>query len=81
MTPEEYYRKHYRPSKHDMYEMRIKSLAWMLSCFDKGTIRKRTIVGLIPLNQLYDLLEYLVELERYEDCTIVKEIIDKIYAN
>ena len=80
MTPEEYYYRNFpKPTKSDMYDMRIKSLSWMLDCFKSGTIRRRTIVALIPITQLYDLLEYLEELERYEQCSIVKEIIDLIY--
>ena len=76
MSPEEYYYRKFKPSKSAMYDMRIKSMAWMLDCFKKGTIRKRTIIGLIPITQLYDLLDYLEELERYEECSVVKEIID-----
>jgi len=80
MTPEEYYyRGQFKPRKAAMFDMRIRSLEWMLSCFKNGKIRKRTIIGLIPISQLYDLLEYLVDLERYEECSIVKEIIDTIY--
>ncbi len=81
MTPEEYYYRYIRPKgdKSAIYDMRIKSLSWMLGCFKNGTIRRRTIVTLIPITQLYDLLEYLEELERYEECSIVKEIIDLIY--
>jgi hypothetical protein len=80
MTPEEYYHKnHPIHNKSAMYDMRIKSLSWMLDCFKSGTIRKRTIISLIPITQLYDLLDYLEELERYEECSIVKEIIDLIY--
>ena len=79
MTPEEYYRKQFNPDKSVIYDMRIRSLEWMLACYNRGTIRKRTIIGLIPITQLHDLLKYLEELERYEECLIVKEIIDKIY--
>lgn len=81
MTPEEYYYRyvHSKRGKSAIYDMRIKSLSWMLECFKNGTIRRRTIVTLIPITQLYDLLEYLEELERYEECSIVKEIIDLIY--
>jgi|TARA_R110002124_G_scaffold88900_1_gene227682 hypothetical protein len=81
MTPEEYYHKYIitKLDKSTIYDMRIKSLDWMLSCFKKGTIRKRTIIALIPISQLYDLLEYLEALERYEECITVKEIIDSIY--
>jgi hypothetical protein len=79
MTPEDYYRGQFKPRQAAMFDMRIKSLEWMLACFKKGTIRSRTIIGLIPITQLNDLLEYLVDLERYEECSIVKEIIDTIY--
>jgi hypothetical protein len=51
----------------------------MLGCFEKGTIRKQTIINLIPLDGLFDLLEWLEEKERYEDCLTVKTIIDTIY--
>lgn len=80
MTPEEYYYyEHINPRQSSMFDMRIRSLEWMLACFKKGTIRPRTIIRLIPITQLYDLLDYLVDLERYEECSIVKEIIDTIY--
>ena len=81
MTPEEYYYKYIRKDKSALYEMRIQSLEWMLGCFEKGTIRKRTIVNLIPKDQLNELLSWLVELERYEDCVVVKKVLDKIYED
>jgi hypothetical protein len=59
--------------------MRITSLGWMLDCYRKGTIRKKTILGLIPLIQLIEILEWLEGEERYEDCVIVKNILDEIY--
>jgi len=79
MSPEEYYYRKFKPNKSAMYDMRIKSMEWMLDCFKQGTIRRRTIIGLIPITQLYDLLDYLENLERYEECSIIKEIIDLIY--
>jgi|TARA_B110000211_G_scaffold35866_1_gene36177 hypothetical protein len=82
MTPEEFYHLNkgkLLTGKETMFEMRVKSLAWMLGCFEKGTIRKQTIINLIPLDGLFDLLEWLEEKERYEDCLTVKTIIDKIY--
>ena len=79
MTPEEYYYKYVRKDKSALYEMRIKSLEWMLGCYKKGTIRQKTIQNLIPLEQLHDLLDWLVDKERYEDCIITKEVIDTIY--
>tara|TARA_B110000305_G_C19044697_1_gene449851 strand:+ start:417 stop:662 length:246 start_codon:yes stop_codon:yes gene_type:complete len=79
MNSEEYYYKYIMKDNSAMYEMRVKSLDWMLECFKKGTIRKRTIISLIPKKQLVDLLDWLVVLERYEDCVIVKEVLDIVY--
>jgi|TARA_R110000851_G_scaffold131192_1_gene265009 hypothetical protein len=81
MTPEEYYYRYIHPKrdKSAIYDMRIKSLGWMLGCYKEGKIRSKTIINLIPVEQLYDLLEYLEALERYEECITVKEIIDSIY--
>ena len=79
MTPEEYYYKYIRKDNSALYDMRIKSLDWMLECYKKSTIRQKTIVNLIPIQQLHDLLDWLVDREKYEDCAIVKEVIDTIY--
>ena len=81
MTPEEYYYKYVQKDKAIIYEMRIKSLAWMLGCYKKGTIRRNTIINLIPLSELYGLLSWLEERERYENCATVKEVIDTIYES
>ncbi len=81
MTPEEYYyrNKLTKFNEEALFEMRVKSLRWMLGCYNKGTIRRRTIVNLIPLGNLYDLLNHMEGIERYEDCQIIKEVIDTIY--
>lgn len=63
----------------DIREMRIRSLEWMLGCYREGTIRRRTIINLIPLGNLYSLLKELEEEERYENCAIIKTVIDEIY--
>lgn len=85
MTPEEFYYKdrlgRLASTKETIFEMRLRSLSWMLDCFRKGTIRRRTIVNLIPLANLYDMLYILEEQERYEDCIVVSEVIDEIYEN
>ena len=44
MTPEEYYYKYVVKDKTIIYEMRIKSLAWMLGCYKKGTIIERPTI-------------------------------------
>lgn len=83
MTPEEYYyrNKLKKYSQQSLFEMRVKSLEWMLSCFNKGTIRRTTIVNLIPLASLYELIHHMEGEERYEDCQIIKTVIDTIYEH
>tara|TARA_B100001939_G_scaffold177405_1_gene152864 strand:+ start:2506 stop:2934 length:429 start_codon:yes stop_codon:yes gene_type:complete len=80
MSPEEFYKiNKMRLNKEVLFEMRVKSLDWMLGCYHKGTIRRRTIINLIPLANLYEVLQFMEEKERYEDCSIVKRVIDEIY--
>lgn len=79
MGPEEFFHRNRVISTKEMFEMRVKSLDWMLDCYKNGTIRRKTIVNLIPLQDLYTILEHLEEIERYEDCMIIKEVIDTIY--
>ena len=83
MTPEEYYyrNKLKKYSQQSLFEMRVKSLEWMLSCFNEGTIRRNTIVNLIPLASLYELIHHMEGEERYEDCQIIKTVIDTIYEH
>ena len=80
MGPEEFFHRNRLTDRTTMSEMRVKSLEWMLACYNKGTIRKRTIVNLIPIESLVELLEYMEEKERYEDCAIIKEVMDTIYV-
>lgn len=81
MTPEEFYKKDrlMRYSHESLKEMRVKSLSWMLDCYRRGTIRRNTIINLIPLQNLYSLLKDMEERERYEDCAVIKSVIDEIY--
>lgn len=81
MTPEEFYyrEKLLKLNEQSLFEMRIRSLEWMLGCYEKGTIRRRTIINLIPLANLYDMLSFMEEEERYEDCAVIKKVIDTIY--
>lgn len=81
MGPEEFYNRNRLKliNRETLFEMRVKSLDWMLGCYNKGTIRRRTIINLIPLQTLYELLNHMEEVERYEDCVIIKEVIDTIY--
>ena len=79
MTPEQFYWNNKLSNQQYMKEIRIRSLSWKLDCYDKGTIRRRTIKGLIPEAHLISLLEEMEEVERYEDCSIIKQVLDRIY--
>jgi hypothetical protein len=83
MTPEEFYWREKLSKDIDyvdnMFEIRVRSLSWVLDCYKRGTIRKRTILGIINKEDMNLLLTQLEELERYEDCITVKEIIDTIF--
>ena len=79
MTPEEFYWNNKLNNQQYMKEIRIRSLSWMLDCYERGTIRRNTIKGLIPEASLVSLLQEMEEIERYEDCAIIKEVIDRIY--
>ena len=79
MSPEEFYHLNKLNNSQYMKEIRIRSLSWMLDCYERGTIRRNTIKGLIPEASLVSLLQEMEEIERYEDCAIIKEVIDKIY--
>ena len=80
MNPEEFYNiNKMRLNKEVLFEMRVKSLDWMLGCYHKGTIRRKTIINLIPLANLYEVLDFMEKKERYEDCSILKRVIEEIY--
>jgi hypothetical protein len=81
MTPEEFYWKEKLKGRPDLFDTRVKSIGWVLDCFNRGTIRKRTIQSIITESDLNEILERLEELERYEDCITIKELMDLIYGN
>lgn len=81
MGPEEFFHRSRLINEQELFEMRVRSLDWMLGCYEKGTIRKKTIINLIPLENLHDLLKHMEDVERYEDCVIIKKVIDTIYEN
>jgi protein-arginine kinase activator protein McsA len=78
MGPEEFFHLD-RISESGVYEMRVKSLGWVLDCYRIGKIRKNTIINLIDKEQLYHVLEYLIDKERYEQCAIVRDILNEVY--
>ena len=79
MTPEEFYWNNKLTNQEYMKEIRVRSLAQMLDCYQRGTIRRRTIKNLIPKASLEILLQEMEERERYEDCAVIKNVIDTIY--
>jgi len=81
MTPEEFYWKEKLQGRPDLFDVRVQSIGWVLDCFNRGTIRKRTIKSLITESDLRQILDKLEYLERYEDCITIKELIDLIYTD
>lgn len=78
MSPEEFFHLD-RINQNVIYEMRVRSLGWVLDCFRIGKIRRNTIKNLIEEPQLHEILEYLLEQERYEECAIVRDILNEVY--
>lgn len=79
MSPEEFFHLD-RINQSVIYEMRVRSLGWVLDCFRNGKIRRNTIINLIHQPQLEDLLQYLIDQERYEECTVVRDILKEVYT-
>lgn len=79
MTPEEFYWRNKLNRDEELKEIRVRSLGWVLDCYNRGTIRKRTIKNLIPMIQLVNLKEELEFEEKYEDCAIIRDILKEIY--
>jgi protein-arginine kinase activator protein McsA len=63
-----------------MREVRITSLYWVWDNLqsNRGTIKRTTIISLIPYQSLSQLLDELIDEERYEDCSVVRDIM-KLY--
>ena len=82
MSPEEF---HYLDKFSNEYfknmrEVRITSLYWVWDNLqsNRGTIKRTTIISLIPYQSLSQLLDELIDEERYEDCSVVRDIM-KLY--
>ena len=85
MGPEEF---HYLDKFNNDYfrnmrEVRISSLYWVWDNLqsNKGTIKRSTIIELIPYKSLSLLLDELVDEERYEDCVVVRDIMELYNEN
>lgn len=85
MGPEEF---HYLDKFNNEYfrnmrEVRISSLYWVWDNLssNSGSIRRKTIIELIPYKSLSQLLSELVDEERYEDCVVVRDIMELYNEN
>ena len=85
MGPEEF---HYLDKFNNEYfrnmrEVRISSLYWVWDNLssNRGTIKRATIIQLIPYKSLSQLLSELVDEERYEDCVVVRDIMELYNEN
>lgn len=85
MGPEEF---HYMDKFSNQYfknirEVRISSLYWVWDNLssNSGSIRRKTIIELIPYQSLQRLLGELVSEERYEDCVVVRDIMELYTEN
>jgi protein-arginine kinase activator protein McsA len=85
MSPEEfhYLDKFSNEYFRNMREVRISSLYWVWDNLNsnRGTIKRTTIISLIPYTSLSQLLTELVEEERYEDCSVVRDIMELYNEN
>ena len=81
MGPEEFYYMDYlsRLNLSELRKIRISSLEWVWKGWNSGTIRRETIISLIPYQSLTTLLSELESEERYEDCEVVWKIMNEIY--
>jgi hypothetical protein len=85
MGPEEF---HYLDKFNNEYfqnmrEVRISSLYWVWDNLNssQATIKRSTIIELIPYTSLSQLLSELVDEERYEDCVVVRDIMELYNEN
>ena len=81
MGPEEFYYMEYlsRLNLSELRKIRISSLEWVWKGWNSGTIRRETIVSLIPYQSLTILLSELESEEMYEECEVVWNIMNEIY--
>ena len=82
MTPEEYFYLEELIEKEEWDLKLLKNieyLPWVLEMHRQGRIRTETIVEVIPLNALYRCLSTLEEMEEYEYCDSVWNLILEAY--
>jgi hypothetical protein len=58
---------------------KVKHLSWILGCYRQGSIRSTTIRELIPLPSLQRLLIRLEEINEFEMCKVVLDMMIECY--
>ena len=82
MTPEEYFHLEELIEKEEWDLKLLKNieyLPWVLEMHHQGRIRTSTIVEVIPFDALYRCLANLEEMEEYEHCGVVFNLILECY--
>ena len=82
MTPEEYFHLEELIEKEEWDLKLLKNieyLPWVLEMHQQGRIRTSTIIEVIPFDALYRCLSTLEELEEYEYCFTVFNLILECY--
>ena len=81
MNSEEYYHIGVYGDTEDIDSLllsRVKHLSWVLGCYRQGSIRSTTIVELIPLRSLQRLLIRMEELNEFEMCRTILDMMMKV---
>jgi hypothetical protein len=82
MNSEEYYHIGVYGDTEDIDSLllsRVKHLEWVLGCYRQGSIRSTTIVELIPLRSLQRLLIRMEELNEFEMCRTILDMMIECY--
>lgn len=82
MNSEEYYHIGEYGETEDIDSLlfsRVKHLNWVLGCYRQGSIRSSTIRELIPLRSLQSLLIRMEELNEFELCKTILDMMIECY--
>jgi hypothetical protein len=82
MNPQEYYYMGEYGDTEDIDSLlfsKVTHLSWVLGCYRQGSIRSTTIRELIPLSSLQRLLIRMEELNEFEMCTTILDMMIECY--
>jgi len=82
MNSEEYYHMGVYGDTEDIDSLlfsRVNHLNWVLGCYRQGSIRSTTIRELIPLRSLQRLLIRMEELNEFEMCRTILDMMIECY--